>query len=193
MKYKFKLFLCAGALFCLSASTLVHAERRDGCDIKYARLETELAHARAQGNVYRIRGLERALENVSRYCYRGGYINEQAEILPAGANNTGCDRKRANLERELQYARQYGNRHRIEGLERALSNVNTYCSDRDLIRDLQEDIDDKMEDIAELEEELAEAMLRGDPEKIARKEAKLAEALEELADLKLELESYSVN
>lgn len=43
------------------------------------------------------------------------------------APNQGCQRKLANLEKQMGYAKQYGNINRIRGLERAISNVKTYC------------------------------------------------------------------
>lgn len=193
-KNKLKL-LGVWAFLCLLAGAAVQAQAQNSCDIKATRLETELSHARAAGNEYRVRGLERALENVHHYCQTGGYQDgrgEQALNSQASSEDlTGCDRKKAELERELAYARQYGNKYRIEGLERALSNVNRYCSDDQLVADLRDDIDDKIEDVSKLERELAQAIARGDSRRMAEKESKLAIALEELIDLQLEYERYS--
>lgn len=43
------------------------------------------------------------------------------------SSNQGCQRKLANLEKQLGYAKQYGNTNRIRGLERAIANVTAYC------------------------------------------------------------------
>jgi len=103
------------------------------------------------------------------------------------ANLTGCDAKRAALEQELAYARQYGNTHRIQGLERALSNVNTYCTDESLKAELEQDVAQKELEVREREADLREAIAKGDPDKIASREEKLAEARYELAEAKRRL------
>ncbi|MHC5225697.1 DUF1090 family protein [Ignatzschineria sp. LJL83] len=47
--------------------------------------------------------------------------------ISTAAPYQGCQRKLANLEKQLGYAKQYGNTNRIRGLERAIANVKTYC------------------------------------------------------------------
>ncbi|HGN1707606.1 TPA: DUF1090 family protein [Providencia rettgeri] len=47
----------------------------------------------------------------------------------AGYKYYGCDKKLYQLEKQLKYAKAYGNRHRVAGLERAISNVKNNCYD----------------------------------------------------------------
>lgn len=47
----------------------------------------------------------------------------------AGSNYYGCDNKIYQLEKQLKYAKMHGNRHRVAGLERAISNVQNRCYD----------------------------------------------------------------
>ena len=41
----------------------------------------------------------------------------------------GCERKLHHLEKQLNYAKYYGNQYRIRGLERAIANVKNRCYD----------------------------------------------------------------
>ncbi|MGG4609723.1 DUF1090 family protein [Providencia sp. Me31A] len=47
----------------------------------------------------------------------------------AGYKYYGCDNKLYQLEKQLKYAKAYGNRYRVAGLERAISNVKNNCVD----------------------------------------------------------------
>ncbi|KLN46381.1 hypothetical protein AAY77_08860 [Providencia rettgeri] len=47
----------------------------------------------------------------------------------AGSNYYGCDNKIYQLEKQLKYAKAHGNRHRVAGLQRAISNVQNRCYD----------------------------------------------------------------
>lgn len=42
-------------------------------------------------------------------------------------DNYVCKKKLQDLEKQLEYAKQYGNSYRISGLERGISNVKKYC------------------------------------------------------------------
>lgn len=47
----------------------------------------------------------------------------------AGYKYYGCDNKLYQLEKQLKYAKMHGNRYRVAGLERAISNVQNNCYD----------------------------------------------------------------
>lgn len=47
----------------------------------------------------------------------------------AGSKYYGCDNKIYQLEKQLKYAKMHGNRNRVAGLERAITNVKNRCYD----------------------------------------------------------------
>lgn len=97
-------------------------------------------------------------------------------------NSYGCKKKEQALMQQLEIARQYGNYNKIRGLERALANVRTWCSDGGLLSDAEEKVEEKQEEVWEREQELAEAIAEGkDPDKIAKRQRKLDEARSDLA------------
>ena len=49
--------------------------------------------------------------------------------LYAGSQYYGCDKKINQLERQRDYAKKYGNTHRVYGLEKAIANVQAQCYD----------------------------------------------------------------
>ncbi|MFD1259939.1 DUF1090 domain-containing protein [Entomomonas asaccharolytica] len=110
----------------------------------------------------------------------------------------GCKIKIQKLQQQLEYAKTYGNTNRVQGLERAIANVKTYClgdydenySYNDQTKDiskLKSKVADKQEKVDERNEELLEAIAKGDPEKIVKKTRKLKEAMAELEEAKSNL------
>lgn len=47
------------------------ADAHDGCQRKLAALENQLSYAQQYNNINRIRGLQRAISNIERYCRQG--------------------------------------------------------------------------------------------------------------------------
>ncbi|MCS3429482.1 DUF1090 domain-containing protein [Klebsiella sp. BIGb0407] len=94
--------------------------------------------------------------------------------------SAGCEAKRQNIERQLDYARLHNNSYRAAGLERALSKVNTYCSDEELRAKRKYDIVKKEQEVEERRHELAEAQAIGRTDKIIHKQWKLENAQAEL-------------
>ena len=93
----------------------------------------------------------------------------------------GCLKKEQELMKQLDYAKRYNNHGRIQGLERALEKVRTWCSDSGLLTKAEERIKDKREEVREREEELAEALAEEKgADKIAKRKRKLEEAKNEL-------------
>ena len=100
----------------------------------------------------------------------------------------GCDIKKSKIQEQLSYAKAHGNTHRVQGLERALQNVNTYCTPNSLRDDARDEVSDRTKEVAERKTDLQKAIDKGDISKIAKRERKLAEAQEELK--KLEARDY---
>ncbi|MBU4681546.1 DUF1090 domain-containing protein [Cedecea davisae] len=94
-----------------------------------------------------------------------------------------CGEKEQDIQREIGYAEKHNNQHRIDGLKKALSEVRANCSDSSLRAEHQKKITRQKEEIEERKTDLNEARQKGDPEKIAKREKKLAEAEDELKAL----------
>ena len=100
--------------------------------------------------------------------------------LSAGSYATTlCQEKEQNILKEISYAEKHQNQNRIDGLNKALSEVRANCSDSQLRADHQKKIAKQKDEVAEQ---------KGDADKIAKRERKLAEAQEELK--KLEARDY---
>jgi len=96
---------------------------------------------------------------------------------------TLCQQKEQDIQRQIGYAEKHGNQYRLSGLNKALSEVKAHCTDEKLKADLQKKIAEQHDEIAERQRDLAEAQAKGDTQKIATRERKLAEAREELKAL----------
>ncbi|WP_326469266.1 DUF1090 domain-containing protein [Enterobacter wuhouensis] len=106
------------------------------------------------------------------------------EIVYAEKITTGCEAKRQNIERQLDYAQTYGNTHRVAGLQTALSKNSAYCTDAGLRAKQESDVRKKERKIEKRRQELAEARANGREDKIRNKERKLKKAQDELAEAK---------
>ena len=102
----------------------------------------------------------------------------------ATASNTlhGCAEKEYRIQKQLEYARTYGNIHRVEGLERALKKTRLYCTDNKITSGWQEKVAEKEEKVSERMAELRRAQASGKSDKIRKKERKLQEAKDELRE-----------
>ena len=101
----------------------------------------------------------------------------------------GWDIKKSKIQEQLSYAKAHGNTHRVRGLERALQNVNTYCTPNSLRDDARDEVSDRTKEVAERKADLQKAIDKGDISKIAKRERKLAEAEAELKEAQAELDS----
>ncbi|MCS3431405.1 DUF1090 domain-containing protein [Klebsiella sp. BIGb0407] len=104
-------------------------------------------------------------------------------LVPAAQASSLCAEKEQNIQREISHAEQHNNPHRVAGLKKALSEVQAHCTDSKLIADHQEKIASQKREIIERQSDLEEARLKGDADKIAKREQKLAEAESELKSL----------
>ncbi|HFW1990308.1 TPA: DUF1090 domain-containing protein [Salmonella enterica subsp. enterica serovar Saintpaul] len=103
----------------------------------------------------------------------------------------GCEYKRRYLKHQLEYAQAYNNTHRMAGLQRALRNINEYCTDGRLPQQKEKKVADKQRKVIERQYELEQTRISGKNEKIANKQAKLAKAREELTEASRELSHRS--
>ncbi|HAS8350437.1 TPA: DUF1090 domain-containing protein [Vibrio vulnificus] len=101
----------------------------------------------------------------------------------------GCDIKKSKIQEQLSYAKAHGNTHRVQGLERALQNVNTYCTPNSLRDDARDEVSDRTKEVAERKADLQKAINKGDISKISKRERKLAEAEAELKEAQAELDA----
>lgn len=101
----------------------------------------------------------------------------------------GCDIKKSKIQEQISYAKAHGNTHRVQGLERALQNVNTYCTPNSLRNDARDEVSDRTKEVAERKADLQKAIDKGDISKIAKRERKLAEAEAELKEAQAELDT----
>ena len=98
-----------------------------------------------------------------------------------------CQQKEQDIQHEIAMAKQHNNQRRVNGLERALTEVRANCSDNKLKASHQARIKAQREKVAERERELNEERQDGDDkEKIAKRERKLEEARQELKKLQAE-------
>lgn len=108
-------------------------------------------------------------------------------VAPALAASPACERKEAEIKTQIQHATQNDNTHRVRGLEKALSQVQTHCSDAGLIKDKKEDIADQQEDIDKMLAKIQEKKSEGRYDKVEKLEDKLAREREDLKTLQQEL------
>jgi len=103
----------------------------------------------------------------------------------------GCEKKEQILETKIEYAKKHGNHNQLRGLEKALREVRSNCSDgsrnyRDAYKDkykADSKVQDKRAKVEERQRELDEAIReRAKPDKIKKRQRKLEEAKAELAE-----------
>lgn len=101
--------------------------------------------------------------------------------LPLAAEaDKDCNDKRRVLQEKIETAQRQGNTTELDGLRRALGNVDAYCNDVSLHRQRLASVEEARQEVEQRKLDLREAMGQGDPEKIAKHQAKLAEARAEL-------------
>ncbi|MCZ4060135.1 DUF1090 domain-containing protein [Pantoea sp. LMR881] len=98
-----------------------------------------------------------------------------------------CQQKEQDIRHEIDMAQKNNNPRRVNGLERALTEVRASCTDKKLEAAHLERINTQKQKVAEREDELKQERQDGnDKEKIAKREQKLEEARQELKKLQAE-------
>ena len=103
-----------------------------------------------------------------------------ASLSASAAATSLCQEKEQDIQREIGYAEKHNNQNRIDGLKKALSEVQAHCTDSKLRADHQEKIAEQKDEVREREQDLKEAKQKGDADKVAKRAHKLQEANKEL-------------
>ncbi|MGJ0128246.1 DUF1090 domain-containing protein [Pantoea sp. RHCKP32] len=97
-----------------------------------------------------------------------------------------CEQKEQDIQREIGMAQKHNNQRRVNGLERALTEVRADCSDKKLEAAHLERINAQKQKVAEREHALREEREKGHDREMARRQQKLDEARRELKKLQAE-------
>ncbi|NMX67421.1 DUF1090 domain-containing protein [Pseudomonas sp. WS 5111] len=93
---------------------------------------------------------------------------------------TGCAAKRQAISLQIEQAKAHGNSEQQAGLEKALSEVTTHCTDASLKKERENKVLDAKHEVSRRQADLDKAMKKGDSEKINKRKDKLAESRKEL-------------
>ncbi len=94
-----------------------------------------------------------------------------------------CATKQQAIKQQLEVAHQHNNKDQIAGLQKALTQSQTNCSQPSLQKEQQQKIAEKQEKVNERTRELKKVQATGDKNKIAKQQKKLDEALHELNEV----------
>ncbi|SDV10563.1 DUF1090 domain-containing protein [Pseudomonas mucidolens] len=106
----------------------------------------------------------------------------------AASQLTGCAAKRQAITTQIEQAKAHGNDAQQAGLEKALSEVTTHCTDASLKKERENKVLDAKHEVSQRQADLDKAMKKGDSEKINKRKDKLAESRKELQDALNELD-----
>ncbi|WP_339528102.1 DUF1090 domain-containing protein [Pseudomonas mucidolens] len=106
----------------------------------------------------------------------------------AASQLTGCAAKRQAITTQIEQAKAHGNDAQQAGLEKALSEVTTHCTDASLKKERENKVLDAKHEVSRRQADLDKAMKKGDSEKINKRKDKLAESRKELQDALNELD-----
>ena len=95
-----------------------------------------------------------------------------------------CHAKQEDIGRSIEAAKANGQTHRVRGLQKALAEVQSNCSDGRLQADHQKRIARQEATVAERESDLQKAQSDGDAKKVVRRHNKLLEEQAKLQQLK---------
>lgn len=105
-----------------------------------------------------------------------------------------CESKKQAIEKQIDYAKKNNNFHQIQGLEKALRNLNKHCSNDDLEAKYKKEINEKSNKVAERTKELEQAKSKAkdkdNEQKIVKQQTKLADAEKELNEAKSKLSDF---
>ena len=106
-----------------------------------------------------------------------------APVVANAQSATGeCAAEKAEIQKQIDYAKQYGHSHKVAGLEKALREVNEHCTDAGRRASNLQKVAEKEHKVAQRKAEVEDAKLGGDSKKIAKKMKKLEEAQRELEE-----------
>ncbi|WP_231755308.1 DUF1090 domain-containing protein [Bordetella sp. N] len=112
---------------------------------------------------------------------------QAADLQPQPAERLrGCAGKKQEIERELRFAQESGNKARVKGLQEALAGANQ-CTDAGLQREREGKVRDAQAKVKEREDELAEKQAKGKKKDIAKAQHKLDDARADLSAAQAEV------
>lgn len=91
-----------------------------------------------------------------------------------------CQEKIQEIQRQLEFAQQHNNQHRVNHLNIALEQTQHHCRDHNLQYEYQKKIEQKQRKVQHVQDELTQAEQKGNKRKIAQKREKLRHAQWEL-------------
>lgn len=99
----------------------------------------------------------------------------------------GCEQKFCEMEVQLNMAKQTGDNNKLAGLQMALDNARTNCSDNRLKEGLTEKLADANKELVKYQADLQQAELDGKKDKVVKYRKKLEETSSEINRLKAQL------
>lgn len=107
--------------------------------------------------------------------------------IALGADNPRCAEKASILSEKIEAAKEAGHSHKAQGMTRALSRLQSNCTDADLLKEQRQAVAEAKDKVSEREAELQEEKATGDARKVAKRQAKLDEAKAELREAEADL------
>lgn len=115
-----------------------------------------------------------------------GTLTAQASSALDCNNYSGCEKKFCEIEKQLTIAQNKKVRHKVAGLNKALKEAKSNCTDEALKKDLAEKIDEIQGNISEYEIELKEATGNNKSDKVIKYKQNILEEELKLKQLRAE-------
>ena len=93
------------------------------------------------------------------------------------SQKVGCDRKACEIQNKIDVAKANGQDRKLDGLNDALQQVNTYCTNDSLRDELLDKIEASQGEIVEYRAELDEATVEQEEDKVAKYQRKIDKEL----------------
>lgn len=71
---------------------------------------------------------------MKKYIFTAIILSLTASYASAETAVNGCDIKKQNIQRQIDYAKMHGNQYRVQGLERALNKVERFALQKRLLK-----------------------------------------------------------
>ena len=101
---------------------------------------------------------------------------------------TGCAAKRQGITNQIELAKSRGNKDQQAGLETALNQVTTHCTDASLRKERENKVLEAKHEVSQRQADLEKAMKKGDAQRINKRKDKLAASRKELQEAVDELD-----
>ncbi|MBT2296778.1 DUF1090 domain-containing protein [Pseudomonas fluorescens] len=101
---------------------------------------------------------------------------------------TGCAAKRQGIINQIELAKSRGNKDQQAGLETALNQVTTHCTDASLRKERENKVLEAKHEVSQRQADLEKAMKKGDAQRIDKRKDKLAASRKELQEAVDELD-----